>query len=355
MFIRKIFQQMLVLLCLAAAAAAQAQNLPNVVILATGGTIAGTGATSTTTVGYTAAKVGVDALIAAVPELKKVANVRGEQVMQIASENMNNDAWLKLAKRVNTLLAQSDVDGIVITHGTDTIEETAYFLDLVVKSKKPVVIVGAMRPSTAISADGPINLYNAVLLAGSKEAVGKGVLVTLNDQINAGREVTKTNTSTMDTFKTPELGFLGYIQGSKPYFYRQSTRKNTADTPFDIMNLDKLPQVDIVYGYANMNPIALNAFVAAGAQGIIHAGVGDGSLNNTVVPSLTEARKKGVVIVRSSRVGQGIVARNGEADDDKLDFVVSDTLNPQKARILLMVALTKTTDSKEIQKMFWEY
>lgn len=328
---------------------------PNVVILATGGTIAGTGATSTTTVGYTAAKVGVDALIAAVPELKKVANVRGEQVMQIASENMNNEAWLKLAKRVNTLLAQSDVDGIVITHGTDTIEETAYFLDLVVKSKKPVVIVGAMRPSTAISADGPINLYNAVLLAGSKEAVGKGVLVTLNDQINAGREVTKTNTSTMDTFKTPELGFLGYIQGSKPYFYRQSTRKNTADTPFDIMNLDKLPQVDIVYGYANMNPIALNAFVAAGAQGIIHAGVGDGSLNNTVVPSLTEARKKGVVIVRSSRVGQGIVARNGEADDDKLDFVVSDTLNPQKARILLMLALTKTTDSKEIQKMFWEY
>ncbi len=355
MFIRKIFQQMLVLLCLAAAAAAQAQNLPNVVILATGGTIAGTGATSTTTVGYTAAKVGVDALIAAVPELKKVANVRGEQVMQIASENMNNEAWLKLAKRVNTLLAQSDVDGIVITHGTDTIEETAYFLDLVVKSRKPVVIVGAMRPSTAISADGPINLYNAVLLAGSKEAVGKGVLVTLNDQINAGREVTKTNTSTMDTFKTPELGFLGYIQGSKPYFYRQSTRKNTADTPFDIMNLDKLPQVDIVYGYANMNPIALNAFVAAGAQGIIHAGVGDGSLNNTVVPSLTEARKKGVVIVRSSRVGQGIVARNGEADDDKLDFVVSDTLNPQKARILLMLALTKTTDSKEIQKMFWEY
>ncbi|MCI1006012.1 type II asparaginase [Herbaspirillum sp. C7C8] len=355
MFIKKIFQQMLVLLCLAAAAAAQAQQLPNVVILATGGTIAGTGATSTTTVGYTAAKVGVDALIAAVPELKKVANVRGEQVMQIASENMNNDAWLKLAKRVNTLLAQSDVDGIVITHGTDTIEETAYFLDLVVKSRKPVVIVGAMRPSTAISADGPINLYNAVLLAGSKEAVGKGVLVTLNDQINAGREVTKTNTSTMDTFKTPELGFLGYIQGSKPYFYRQSTRKNTVDTPFDIMNLDKLPQVDIVYGYANMNPIALNAFVAAGAQGIIHAGVGDGSLNNTVVPSLTEARKKGVVIVRSSRVGQGIVARNGEADDDKLDFVVSDTLNPQKARILLMLALTKTTDTKEIQKMFWEY
>jgi len=355
MISKKIFSTFLLLVCVAFASIAQAQKLPNVMILATGGTIAGTGATSTTTVGYTAAKIGVDALIDAVPELKKVANVKGEQVFQIASENMNNDYWLKLGKRVNALLAQDDVDGIVITHGTDTIEETAYFLDLVVKSKKPVVIVGAMRPSIAISADGPINLYNAVLLAGSKEAIGKGVLVTLNDQINAGREVTKTNTSTLDTFKTPELGFLGYIQGSKPFFYRQSTRKNTADTVFDISKLDSLPQVDIVYGYANMNPIALNAFVTAGAKGIIHAGVGDGSLNNTVVPSLVEARKKGVVIVRASRVGQGIVARNGEADDDKLDFVVSDTLNAQKARILLMLALTKTSDSKEIQKMFYEY
>jgi L-asparaginase len=335
--------------------AAAAQKLPNVVILATGGTIAGTGATSTTTVGYTAAKIGVEALIDAVPELKKVANVRGEQTMQIASENMNNDAWLKLAKRINVLLAQSDVDGIVVTHGTDTIEETAYFLNLVVKSRKPVVIVGAMRPATAISADGPINLYNSVLLAGSQEAVGKGVLVAMNDQINGAREVTKTNTSTLDTFKTPELGFMGYIQGNKPYFYRQSTRKNTLDTEFDISKLDTLPQVDIVYGYANANPIALNAFVAAGAKGIVNAGVGDGSLASAVVPSLMEARKKGVVIVRSSRVGQGIVARNGEADDDKLDFVVSDTLNPQKARILLMLALTKTSDTKAIQQIFYKY
>ena len=211
------------------AAAAQAQtaaHLPNVVILATGGTIAGTGATSTTTVGYTAAKVGVDDLIKAVPELKQVANVTGEQVFQIASENMSNEHWLTLAKRVNTLLAKPDVDGIVITHGTDTIEETAYFLDLVVKSRKPVVVVGAMRPSTAISADGPINLYNAVALAGSKEAVGKGVLVALNDQINAEREVTKTNTVSADTFKATELGFLGYMLDGKPRFYRASLRKH---------------------------------------------------------------------------------------------------------------------------------
>jgi len=335
--------------------AADAPPTAHVTILATGGTIAGSGATTTTTVGYTAATVGVDRLIAAVPELAKVAQVKGEQVFQIASENMTNEHWLKLAKRVNTLLAQPDVDGIVITHGTDTLEETAYFLDLTVKSKKPVVLVGAMRPGTALSADGPINLYNAVLLAASQEAVGKGVLVTLNDQIQGARDVTKTNTSTLDSFKTPELGMLGYIQGNKPYFYHASTRKHTADTEFDVSKLDTLPQVDIVYGYANVSPVALNALVAAGAKGIIHAGVGDGSLASKVLPSLTEARKQGVLIVRSARVGQGIVARNGEANDDALDFVVSDTLNPQKARILLMLALTRTSDSKDIQRMFYTY
>jgi L-asparaginase len=355
---RNIYGQIGLILCaiIFTTSLVQAQErLPNVMILATGGTIAGTGATSTTTVGYTAAKVAIDKLIKAVPELKKVANVKGEQVFQIASENMNNVYWLKLAKRVNTLLAQTDVDGIVITHGTDTIEETAYFLNLVVKSRKPVVIVGAMRPSTALSADGPINLYNAVLLAGSKDAAGKGVLVVLNDQINAAREVTKTNTSTLDTFKAPELGLLGYMQDNRPTFYRQSTRRHTADTEFDVMQLDVLPQVDIVYGYANVNRIAIDAFMAAGARGIIYAGTGDGSLADSVKPALVEARKQGVIIVRSSRVGEGIVARNGEDNDDQLDFVVSDTLNPQKARILLMLALTKTINTKDIQRIFYAY
>src|SRR5436190_1554977 len=284
------------LFCLGAVAfAAEPDKLPNVMILATGGTIAGTGASSTATVGYQSATVGVDRLIEAVPELKKVANVKGEQVFQIASENMTNELWLQLGKRVNALLAQNDVDGIVITHGTDTLEETAYFLDLVVKSRKPVVVVGAMRPSTAISADGPINLYNAVLLAASQEAVGKGVLVAMNDQIQSARDVTKTNTSTLDSF------------------------------------------------------------MAAGAKGIIHAGVGDGSLAAKVLPALKAARAKGAIVVRASRVGQGILARNGEANDDELDFVVADTLNPQKARILLMLALTRTSSTKDIQRMFSTY
>ena len=332
-----------------------APKLANVTILATGGTIAGTGSSSTTTVGYTAATVGVQRLIEAVPELAKVARVTGEQVFQIASENMGNEHWLALAKRVNVLLAQPNVDGIVITHGTDTLEETAYFLDLVVKSRKPVVLVGAMRPSTALSADGPINLYNAVLLAASPEAVGKGVLVAMNDQIQAAREVTKTNTSTLDSFRTSELGMLGYIQGSKPFFYRASLRKHTVDTEFDVSALQSLPQVDIVYGYANVGPVAVDAFVAAGSKGIIHAGVGDGSLAAKVLPALKAARAKGAIVVRASRVGQGILARNGEANDDELDFVVADTLNPQKARILLMLALTRTSNTKDIQRMFYTY
>ncbi len=331
------------------------QTLPNVVILATGGTIAGSGATSTTTVGYKAATVPVQALIDAVPELKKIATVRGEQVFQIASQNMTNDYWLTLAKRVNGLLQQSDVAGIVITHGTDTLEETAYFLNLVSKSDKPVVIVGAMRPSTALSADGPINLYNAVLIAGSKEAVGKGVLVCLNDQINAARDVTKTNTSTADTFKSPELGVLGYVQGNRIAFYRLPARKHTLNSEFDIAEVDKLPNVEIAYGFANVSRTAVDAFAASGVDGIVYAGVGDGNPSELTEQALADARAKGILIVRSARVGNGIVARNNEVNDDKRDFVVSDTLNPQKARILLTVALTKTKDTKELQRIFYEY
>jgi L-asparaginase type II len=343
------------LLLLSLTSQAQTTKLPNVTILATGGTIAGTGSTSTTTVGYTAATVGVQTLIKAVPELAKVANVTGEQVFQIASENMGNEHWLTLAKRVNVLLAQPNVDGIVITHGTDTMEETAYFLNLVVKSRKPVVLVGAMRPSTALSADGPINLYNAVILAGSPDAVGKGVMVAMNDQIHGARDVTKTNTSTPDAFKTTELGMLGYFQGSRAFFYHQPIRKHTVDTEFDIANLTALPQVDIAYGYANVGPTVVEALTAAGAKGLIHAGVGDGSLAAKVLPALKAARAKGVIIVRASRVGQGILARNGEANDDALDFVAADTLTPQKARILLMLALTKTNDTRAIQRMFYTY
>ncbi len=335
--------------------AAESPNKPNVVILATGGTIAGAGVTSTTTVGYTAAVTAVDKLISNVPELSRIANVSGEQTAQIASESMTMDIWLTLAKRVNVLLAQDNVDGIVITHGTDTLEETAYFLDLVVKSNKPVVLVGSMRPGTAMSADGPLNLYRAVILAGSKDAIGKGVMVMLNDTINSGREVTKTITDRVDTFQTPISGALGVFSGDQPVFYRKSLRKHTTETEFDVTHLTKLPRVDIVYHYAGNAGTMIDAAVKADAKGIVHAGTGNGSIGKAEYPAVENALKEGVVVVRSSRTGSGIISRNGEANDDKYGFIASDNLNPQKARILLMLALTKTTDVKEIQKMFWEY
>lgn len=329
--------------------------LPRIVILATGGTIAGVGATATTTVGYSAAKVGVERLVSAVPELSGIARVSGEQVMQIASENMTPADWLILSKRVNQLLSRDDVDGIVITHGTDTLEETAYFLNLTVRSSKPVVLTGSMRPSTAISADGPMNLYNAVLLAGSADARGKGVLVTLNDQISAAREVTKTNTTTPDTFKTPDIGFLGYITGGQVLFYRTTTKRHTADSEFDVTKTGALPEVHIIYGYAGVTRSMLDAVVGKGAAGVVNAGTGDGSMSDVMKAAYRDTRRKGVVVVRSSRVGSGLVARNGEVKDDEYDFVTAGNLNPQKARILLMLALTKTKDAKEIQRMFMTY
>ena len=336
-------------------AAAATRPLPNIKILATGGTIAGAGTSHTQTVGYTAAVTAVDGLIAAVPELQNIANVTGEQVAQIASEDMTDAVWLKLAKRVNELLASPLVDGIVITHGTDTLEETAYFLNLVVKSDKPVVVVGAMRPATSISADGPMNLYRAVVLAGSAEAAGKGVLVMLNDQINAAREVSKTDTSALDTFKSPGLGLLGAIQNEQVSFYRQPTSRHTNASEFDVTQLSALPRVDIVYGYANNSRAMLDAAVKDGAKGIVHAGTGNGSVHANLKPAIAAAGQQGVIIVRSSRVGSGIVSRGGEFDDDRYGTVAGDNLNPQKARILLMLALTRTNDPAEIQQLFRKY
>jgi L-asparaginase len=327
----------------------------NIVILATGGTIAGTGATSTTIIGYQAAKLPVQKLIAAVPELRQLANVTGEQVLQIASQDITNENLLTLGQRVNQLLAQPQVDGIVITHGTDTLEETAYFLNLVVKSSKPVVVVGSMRPATALSADGPLNLYDAVALAGSPAAIGKGTLVMLNDQISAAREVTKTNTTSTNTFQSPDLGYLGYVELGQAYFYRQPVRPHTAATEFDISGLKTLPQVDILYGYGNSSRALVDAAVGQGVKGLIYAGVGNGNFAKPVIPAIAAATGRGVVVVRSARTGAGRVARNAEMPDDQLGTVAADNLNPQKARILLMLALTKTANPQAIQQMFDRY
>lgn len=328
--------------------------LPNVKILATGGTIAGSATSSTQMTGYTAGAIGIQVLMDAVPQMQQYANVSGEQVASIASPSMTNEIWLGIAKRVNELLAQSDVDGIVITHGTDTLEETAYFLNLVVKSKKPVVLVGAMRPATAISADGPVNLLNAVRLAANRDARGRGVMVAMNDEINGARDVTKTNTTHVQTFKAPELGCLGYINNGVASFYKESSRLHTYKSEFSVKDLKELPYVPIIYGYVNMETLFIKSALDAGAKGIVFAGAGNGSLPKQIEQILYDAAKQGVVVVRSSRVGNGTVTEYLKAWTDN-NILWSDTLNPQKARILLMMALTKTNDPAQVQKYFDTY
>ncbi|MFJ4249760.1 asparaginase [Pseudomonas sp. NPDC089741] len=330
-------------------------KLANVVVLATGGTIAGAGASAANSATYQAAKVGIEQLIAGIPELNKLANVRGEQVMQIASESITNDNLLQLGRRVAELADSKDVDGIVVTHGTDTLEETAYFLNLVEKTDKPIIVVGSMRPGTAMSADGMLNLYNAVAVASSKDARGKGVLVTMNDEIQSGRDVSKMINIKTEAFKSA-WGPLGMVVEGKSYWFRLPAKRHTMDSEFDIKNIKSLPDVEIAYSYGNVSDTAYKALAQSGAKAIIHAGTGNGSVSSRVVPTLQALRKDGVQIIRSSHVNAGgFVLRNAEQPDDKYDWVVAHDLNPQKARILAMVALTKTNDSKELQRMFWEY
>lgn len=329
------------------------KSLSNIKVLATGGTIAGSSDSNTDTTGYKSGALGIDKVIASVPQLKDIANVTGEQVANVGSENVDNALLLKLAKRVNQLLNDDQVDGIVVTHGTDTLEETAYFLHLVVKSDKPVVVVGSMRPASAISADGPLNLYHAVKIASTKEAKGKGVMVTLNDRIASARFITKTNTTTTDSFKSLEQGYIGEVAGEVVSFYNEPTRKHTADSEFDISKLKELPQVDILYGYQNDQKYVYDLAVKAGAKGIVVAAAGNGTMSTEAINGATDAVKKDVVIVRSSRAGNGIVTH--EKMDDEHHFVSSDSLNPQKARILLMLALTKTKDPDKIQSYYEQY
>lgn len=342
------------LLGLSLAAGALAADLPQVAILATGGTIAGQAASSTQTTGYKAGAIAIQTLIDAVPAIKDYADVTGEQIVKISSNNMTDDVLLKLAKRCNELLADPKVSGIVITHGTDTLEETAWFLNLTVHSKKPVVLVGAMRPATAISADGPMNLLNAVRLAADPQARDRGVLIALNDKINAARDAVKTNTTNVDTFIAPELGVLGYTEGGRNFFLRSSTMKHTDASEFDVSKAEKLPRVDIIYSHASDDRAMADAAVAAGAKGIVHVGTGNGSIHKDALPGLLDAQKKGVVVVRTTRVANGHVTV-GEAEYDDANIVRGSNLSPAKARILLQLALLKTKDPKEIQRMFDEY
>lgn len=330
----------------------QAAELPNITILATGGTIAGSGETAVSSA-YKAGQLNVEALIDAVPEIKQLANIKGEQIVKIGSQDMSDDVWLKLVKTINTQC--KDTDGFVITHGTDTMEETAYFLDLTVKCEKPVVLVGAMRPATEKSADGPLNLYNAVVVATDKKSAGRGVLVAMNNEVLGARDVTKMSTTAVQTFHSPNFGSLGYVHNSKVDYERSPESKHTINTPFNVDNLDSLPKVGIIYAYSNAPVEPLKSLLDAGYDGIVSAGVGNGNVNAQNFELLANAAKNGVAVVRSSRVPTGYTTRDAEVDDSKYGFIASGTLNPQKARVLLQLALTQTKDPKEIQQFFEDF
>jgi len=332
--------------------------LPIVWVLSTGGTIAGRGASPTDLSNYRSGSILGEELVNSVPQIKDIATIKVEQIVNVSSSDITLNNWLTIANRINTIFAEdSMVTGVVVTHGTNTLEETAYFLNLTVKSDRPVVLVGSMRPATAVSPDGPLNLLNAVRTAVAPEAKGKGALVVLNDEINGARDVTKTNTYRVETFRAPELGLLGYVDEDKVTFYRSSTRKHTFNSEFDLSRVRQLPKVDIVYSYVEPDPMVIQAFVSNGAKGIVFAGAGAGVLSSfekaAVKSVLTLPAAARPVLVRSSRVGNGrVIARE---EYDAMGMIPADTLNPQKARILLMLALTQTNDPKEIKRMFAEY
>lgn len=292
------------------------------------------------------------------PEIKQFADVKVEQIANVSSSDLTLENWLMLANRVNGIFSTDPkVAGVVITHGTNTLEETAYFLNLTVKYDRPVVLVGAQRPATAISADGPLNLLNAIRTASSAEARGKGVLVVMNEEINAAREVTKTNTFRVETFRSLELGFLGYVDADKVSFYRTSTKRHSVNSEFDVSRINTLPKVDIVYSYVEPNPTVIHALITNGVKGIVFAGTGAGVLSSFEKSALKEVLSLPAasrpILVRSSRTGNGRVVARDEYDN--MGMIPADTLNPQKARILLMLALTKTNNIDEINRMFAEY
>jgi len=324
-------------------------------IVGTGGTIAGT-ATSATSANYNPSQLNVDDLIKTMPEIKKFSEeLKGLDLFKVHSEDMTPMHWLDMAKTVNALLLKPEVTGVIITHGTDTLEETAYFLDLVIKSDKPVVIVGSMRASTSLSADGPLNLFNAVSVIHDPNSKGKGVMVVMNDNIYDGRNVTKCNTTQVDTFNAPNVGPIGRVHyGKVTYTIKELERRHTTKTPFDITDLIDLPTVEIVSEYAGAGNV-LKAVIAQKPDGIVISGVGDGNLTAKDRALIKYAKDSGIHIVRSSRTGSGYVTESDDPSSEYADSIAGDNLNPQKARILLMLSLTKTKQLCEIKKNFATY
>ena len=328
-------------------------DLPKVVILGTGGTIAGKGKSSTNTAVYEAGAMDISDLVSGTPEILTAANCVAKGVLQKPSENMKVHDWIVLAENAQKYLDCDDVDGVVVTHGTDTLEESCYFCHLVLHSQKPVVFTGAMRPATALSADGGLNLLNAVVAAGSPATRGLGSLVVMNEELYSARDVTKINTFKVNSFGSADLGPLGFIQEQQIYLYHLPYRRHTENCEFDLKVFEKyIPKVDILYVYPNLDLDILKYYLDKN-DGLVIAASGNGSISDDVMPILAENKHK-CVIVRGSRCSSGIVTPNPSADKT-LNLISSGNLSPQKARVLLMMALTVTKDVSEIQDLFNRY
>ncbi|MCL2873976.1 MAG: asparaginase [Defluviitaleaceae bacterium] len=329
-------------------------KLPNIKIIGTGGTIAGVADSKVKTVGYKSGQVSILDLLSEIPEASNVANITAEQFCQIGSEHMTEAIWLDLAKHINELLKSNEIDGIVITHGTDTLEETAYFLNLTIKSSKPVVLVGAMRPATALSADGPLNLFDAILVAAEPMSHCKGVLICFGNTIISAREGTKTSTHQTNTFQGRGFGCIGTIVSGIVRYNYNTTKKHTVESVFSIDDVDVLPTVEIAYQFAGSKECMVRAVAELGVDAVVIAGFGGGNFNKNLSEYVKSLSGK-PVIVRSTRVASGAVVRNGDINDDEYGTIAGDDLSPQKARILVMLALLKTKDLGEIQNFFYEY
>ncbi|RDW89284.1 putative asparaginase [Coleophoma cylindrospora] len=327
-------------------------TLPNVTIFATGGTIAGSSSSTTATTGYTAGAVGILTLINAVPEILNISNVAGVQISNVGSEDVTSSLLLDMSKQINSYVCDDPtMAGAVITHGTDVLEETAFFIDATVNCGKPVIIVGAMRPSTAISADGPYNLLESVTVAASPDAKDRGAMVVMNDRIVSAYYVTKTNANTMDTFKAPEMGNLGNLISDTPYFYFPAVRP-TGHTSFDISNVTEIPRVDILFAYEDMHNDTLYNAVSSGAKGIVIAGAGAGGVSTSFNYAMEDViNTYGIPIVQSTRAMSGEVPSSDVASDTAL-HIASGYLNPMKSRILLGLLLAEGKNITEIAATF---
>ena len=329
---------------------------PHVRVVATGGTIAGRARSAEAGAGYESGTVPIEELLVDLPGLDRIAEVTAEQFINVPSTAVSPAHWLRLAQRINEILRDGvdghEVDGVVVTHGTDALEETAYFLDLTVRSDKPVVVVGAMRPPGTVSADGPINLIRAIQTAGAAESRGRGTLVVLNEEIHDARDATKTNTHSVETFQSRSWGPLGNVGRAGVNYYRRAEKRDGARSEFDVTEKtpDDLPRVDILYSYNGADGAGARGFADAGAVGLVVAGSGGGGTSRKLGQTLRELAEGGMWLVRTSRTGSGSVGGSGRGT-----FVGADDLLPQKARILLMVALMSTQNPEDIQRIFREY